>query len=65
MSRIDHLLDGGNHFDDTTHTDRRNEQRRLFRYSGFNPREYLFHKIEILGLTNQPKPMGSTTTNNY
>ena len=45
-SRIAHLLDGGNHFDDSTTTNRRNTQRTLFRKNSYNPQEYLFQKIK-------------------
>ena len=51
-SRIDHLLDGGNHVDDSTTTNQRNTQIILFRNNSYNPQEYLFHKIELLGLNN-------------
>ena len=57
-------LDGCAHNDDSTYSDRYNYQRRLAcTYNFMAPRDYLMNKIGVLGLTNRPQPMGSTTTN--
>ena len=61
-NRMSDALDGGEHFDDSDFAFRRNRQRVLFRQENNSPRNYLFNKIVMLGMTNRPKPMGSTTT---
>ena len=63
-NRLSDVLDGGDHFDDSDYDYRRNRARVLFRKDNNSPRYYLFNKIKMLGMTNRPKPMRSTTTNN-
>lgn len=49
------MLDGGDHYDDIKYSDQCINQRRLFQRNNNNPRKYVLHKIELLGLENKSK----------
>ena len=64
-SRLDRSLDGGDHYDDVTPTERIRIQRLLFAQpNSHHPREQMINKLKLLGIDSRPKPMGTTTTNN-
>ena len=63
---VTRLLGGGEHYDDFSAANHRAKSRSLFSSfpKGQHPREYLLHKLILLGITERPQPMGSTTTGN-
>ena len=65
-SSLERLLGGGEHNEDFSRLNRKQISRSLF--SSFpkeqHPREYLLHKLILLGITERPQPMGSTTVGN-
>ena len=64
-SHLNWSIGGGEHFDDVSLLERRRIQRAFFVNSNSkNPREYLLLKLQILGIEERPKPMGTTSTNN-
>ena len=66
QSPLARLLGSGEHNDDCTRTDLKAKSRALFSSfpNGQHPREYLLNKLILLGITERPQPMGSTTTGN-
>ena len=63
-TREEEILDGVDHLDDTNWNDRRSRKNELFKQNSMDLREYLLYKLQLLGITNRPNPMGSTTTHN-
>ena len=64
-SRLDQALDGGDHYDDVSGSERLRNQRKIFMLPNSKyPREQMITKLRLLGIEGRPKPMGSTMTNN-
>ena len=61
---LNKYLGGSEHSDDTTSKDREVHRHKLFCLTNANhPRERLLAKIDLLGILQRPKAMGSTTKN--
>lgn len=66
-SRVSDVLAGGKWFDNSTTINRHSTQRRLFEkiITIFDNIYFNNSSIQVLGLKNRPKPIGSTATNNH
>lgn len=68
MSDLDRLKDylkDGEHVDDVSEISVHRFTQRSFRNSSMSPRQDLMDKIVSQGISNRPKPIGSTSTNAY